>query len=117
MLIGALVVLFPAASVAVAVTTYDPVASVTVVLNTGPGPATTVPTFAPPIRNWTPVTPTLSVALAVSVTSPASTVLASAGSVIETTGETESTGGGTTSLMVMVTVAVVEPTGFVFVTV
>src|ERR1700730_5348619 len=67
MVIGALVVLFPAASVAVAVTVCVPLDTSAVLLNAGPGPGTTAPKFPPSTRNWTPVTPVSSVALARSV--------------------------------------------------
>src|SRR6266851_3253181 len=84
-----LVAVFPAASLATAASVCVPLAAVAVFQETlyeGPAPLTTLPRFAPSSLNWTPVTPTLSVAFAVTVTPVPLTVAPFAGAVIDTDG-------------------------------
>src|SRR5207249_1444311 len=80
------VVVFPAPSRATAVRLWAPVATVVVSHNTEYGAAvTSTPRFAPSSLNCTPITPTLSLALAVTGTLP-ETVAPAAGEVIDTDG-------------------------------
>jgi hypothetical protein len=83
-----LVAVFSAASLAIAETVCGPLVAVVVSHDTeyeGPAPVTTLPRFPPPTWNCTPVTPTLSVALAETVIVPV-TVAPFAGAVMETVG-------------------------------
>ena len=61
---------------------------------------TTGPILAPSNRNCTPVTPTLSVAVAITVITPPLTYARLAGAVIETAGGTVSTVTGTLAVAV-----------------
>src|SRR5258708_11592571 len=82
------VAVLPAASLATAVRVCTVLLTFVVshdILYEGPDPVTAEPRFAPSNWNWTPVTPTLSVALAETVTVPL-TVDPFAGAVIETLG-------------------------------
>src|SRR5437867_3634060 len=80
------VVEFPAASRATAVSVWLPLVAVVLVQETEyDAVVSSVPSRAPSSLNCTPATPTLSVAFAVTVTTP-ETVAAGAGAVIETVG-------------------------------
>jgi hypothetical protein len=81
-----LVVLFPAASRAMAVRVWEPFAIVVVFQEVLWGlVVSSVPRLVPSSRNWTPTTPTLSEAVAETVTVP-DTVAPLAGAVIVTVG-------------------------------
>src|SRR5207244_10696398 len=85
-LTAAEVVRLPAASRAMAVSVWAPLAAVVVVQDTEYGAAvTSAPRLAPSSLNCTPPTPTLSAAVAVTETVPA-TVLPAIGAVMETVG-------------------------------
>ncbi len=87
---------FPAASRATAMRVWAPSATKVVFQEIEYGEAVTAaPRFVPSSVNWTPTTPTLSVALAETVTVP-TTVTPAAGAVIETV-------GGVTSGVALVT--------------
>src|SRR5439155_9581624 len=80
------VAVLPAASRATAVTVWLPLALKVVFQDIEYGATvTSAPKLAPSSLNWTPTTPTLSVALAETVTEPA-TVAPAAGAVIDTVG-------------------------------
>ncbi|PYO01106.1 MAG: hypothetical protein DMD91_08905 [Candidatus Rokuibacteriota bacterium] len=80
------VAVLPAASVATAVSVYEPAAAEEVSQETVYGAAATgAPRFAPSSLNWTLVTPTLSVAVADTLTGPV-TFAPAVGAVIETLG-------------------------------
>src|SRR2546428_13124941 len=80
------VAVLPAASRATAVTVWDPLATRVVFQEMAYGAAvTSAPTFAPSSLNCTPTTPTLSEALAETVTVPV-TVAPAAGAGIDTVG-------------------------------
>src|SRR2546422_8608394 len=92
------VAVFPAASRATAVSVCAALEAPVVFHERVYGAAvTSVPRLAPSSLNWTPTTPTLSVALAEAVTVPA-TVETAAGAVIETVGGVVSDGGGVTPI-------------------
>src|SRR3989344_1056209 len=77
---------FPATSLAVAVRMWKPLVAVVVSQETEYGEAvSSVPRFAPSSLNWTPVTPTLSVAVADTVATP-ETVAPDVGAERETVG-------------------------------
>src|ERR1017187_2747001 len=83
-----LVAVFPAPSLAIAETVCNPLVTVVESHDTeyeGPAPVNTLPRFPPSSRNCTAVTPTLSVALAETVTVPV-TLAPFAGAVIATVG-------------------------------
>src|SRR5437016_5428841 len=87
------VVAFPAASRARAARVWEPLPAVEVSQETEYGPlVTSAPRLAPSSRNWTPVTPTLSEALAVTVMVP-ETVEPDEGDVMLTVGGVVSGGG------------------------
>ena len=80
---------FPAVSVATTLKVCDPLATPALFQETlyaGPAPVTTAPRFAPSSLNCTPVTPALSVAVAVTVITPPLTYEPFAGAVIDTVG-------------------------------
>ena len=97
------VVRLPASSRAIAVSECAPAATPNVFQSRSYGAAvSSAPRSAPSSRNCTPVTPTLSVAVARSVTVPP-TVVPSAGAAIDTVGPCVSGGGGSTVVNVQVT--------------
>lgn len=96
---------FPAASVATAVSVMDPFATVVVSSVALYGDEVSVLITVEPFRNWTEVTPTLSLAVAVIVMVP-DTVAPLAGAVMTSDGAEVSGGGATTFEMVMERVAV-----------
>ena len=88
------VVVFPAASLAVAVRVWEALVAEVVVQETEYGEVvSSLPRFAPSSLNCTPETPTLSEAEAATVTVPL-TVLPAEGEVTETEGGVVSLGGG-----------------------
>src|SRR3989338_7552750 len=90
------VVEFPATSLAVAVRMWEPLVAEVVSQETEYGEeVSSVPRFAPSSLNWTPATPTLSEAVAETVTEP-DTVAPSAGEVMDTVG---GVGSGTTTVI------------------
>src|SRR5258708_3595268 len=98
--IGAEVVRLPAASRATAVMVCEPLLAVVVFHEIEYGaPVSSAPTLAPSILNCTPATPTLSEALAVSVTVP-DTVWPLPGEVMLTAGGVVSGGGAVDTVTV-----------------
>jgi hypothetical protein len=94
-----LVVVSPAASRAMAVRVWEPLLAVVVFHETLYGVAvSSEPRFAPSRRNWTPTTPTLSVAVAETVTVP-DTVASLVGAVIVTVGGVVSRGSGSAAAL------------------
>jgi len=90
------VVMFPAASRAVAVSVCVPLVAVVVIHDIEYGDAvSSAPRFAPSSLNWTPVTPTLSDAVADTVVIP-EMVAPVVGAVRETVGNVVSPEGGGT---------------------
>ena len=80
------VVVLPAASRATAVSVWAPLVAVVVFQETAKGATvSSAPRLAPSSLNWTPATPTLSVAVAATVTVPL-TVASAAGAASETLG-------------------------------
>src|SRR5213594_2095020 len=92
------VAVLPAASRATAVRVWDALVAVVVFHERAYGAVViSAPRLAPSSLNWTPTTPTLSVALAETVSVP-DTVAPLAGAVIETVGGVVSDGGGVTPI-------------------
>src|SRR5262249_32539082 len=89
------VVVLPAASRATAVSVCAPLTNAVVFHDVVYGLAVaSAPTFDPSILNWTPTTPTLSVAVAEIAAVVAGTLAPAAGAVIETVGGVVSPVGG-----------------------